>query len=345
MTTATKTHSPVRGPDAYSDEWYLLRSFDPRRKRPVVIGASEAAAACNQSPYSSALQLYMEKRGELASSFTSAQQNRLDMGKRLEPIILDCYEEQAKCHLTRGLPVYFHPQYDFMAATPDAIAYDEDRDSDDFEEWSVDAKSTNWRMIDKTGESEERYGEAGTDQIPLTNLFQAQQQMAVMGLNRCDFPVLVDARELRIYTVQRNDDLIQQIALAEAELSERIRDGKPPEPNWKHEGTAKLLHKLFDQEVGKVAILTETEHDLWTRKEQLSSTEKMIKEELDEIKAQILWALGDAEIGRFPDASIEIKRTVISDTFVKQADVDKLAARVGQVMRAGHSRLTARKIG
>lgn len=50
-------HVPVTGPESYSQEWYDVRQYNPDRKIPVVIGASEAAAACNQSPYSSALLL------------------------------------------------------------------------------------------------------------------------------------------------------------------------------------------------------------------------------------------------------------------------------------------------
>lgn len=331
MTTAT-AHTPTRGPEAYSPEWYALRVFNPDRPRPVVIGASEAAAACNQSPYSSALQLYMEKRGELQTEFTAEQQTRLNMGRKLEPIILDCYEERTKCHLTRGLPVYFHPTWEFMAATPDAIGYLDEPDTDKWEEWSVDAKSTGWRMIDKTGTDSEKYGEEGTDQIPLSNLFQAQQQMAVMGLSRCDFPVLVDGRELRIYTVQRNDDLIQQIALAEAELAERIRDGRPPEPNWEHSGTAKVLQRLFGTEVGKVASLTDEHHQKWIERDYWSQQEKSAKEQKDKLTAEILWALQDAEVGRFPEAGIEIKKTIVQESVIPS------------YTRASYTMLKARKL-
>ena len=169
--------------------------------------------------------------------------------------------------------------------------------------------------------------------------------MAVMGMDRCDFPVLVDGRELRVYTVARNDDLIQQIALAEAELSERIICGDPPEPNWEHSGTTKILHSLYGVESGKVVILDDELAELWQHKERLSTTEKLIKEELDEIKARLMWAMEGAEVGRFDDAPFEIKRTVIADSYVTEKDVASLAARVGQVSRKGHSRLTSRKIG
>lgn len=337
-------HKPIVGPQQYTPEWHALRKFDPDRKdRPVIFGSSEAAAACNASKYGSALELYLSKRGELEIEFTPEQQHIMKMGTRLEPVILDCYEDKQDCILERSQPLYFHPVWSFMAASPDAIARPRDRDRDDA--WSVDAKSTNWRMLDKSGDDTDKFGEDGTDQVPMYCLMQSQVQMAVLGFDRCDFPVLVDGRKLRIYTVTRNEDLIKQIAMAEAELSERIIAGDPPEPNFEHTGTLKVLQKMFGHEVGKVAELSEEEHDLWIRKEHLSSTEKIIKEELDEIKARLLWSLGEAEIGRFPDATIEIKRTLIRDSFVTEKDVAELSSRVGGVKRAGFSLLRARKIG
>lgn len=345
MQSATKAHNPIAGPESYSEEWYSIRKFDPDRKeRPVIFGASEAAAACNQCQYSSALELYMVKRGEFVKEFSEDAQHRVDMGKRIEPVILDVYEERQDCLLTRSLPMYFHPVWNFMAATPDAIAT-KAIDRETAVEWSVDAKATTWRMVDKSGDDAGKFGITGTDQIPIAYLFQGQVQMAVMGFDRCDFPVLVDGRELRIYTVARNDDLIKEIALAEAELSERIIAGDPPEPNWEHSGTIKVLHSLYGVEAGKVATLPADLHDLWIRSEELGKAEKMIKEERDEIKARIMWALGDAQIGRFDDGTFEIKRTVIADSYVTEDKVKALSARLGKVDRAGHSRLTARKIG
>lgn len=309
--TTMKRHIPRKGPEAYSPEWYGLRVYDPDREIPVVIGASEAAAACNQSPYSSALQLYLEKRGELQVQHDERALNRMDMGKRLEPIILDVYAERTDVVLERQLPLYLHPACIWMGATPDAIASQKDS------EWSVDAKATGFRMIDKSGEDVSRFGEDGTDQIPVQYLFQAQQQMAVMGLDRCDFPVLVDARELRVYTVFRNDELIRQIIHAETELVERIIDGEPPEPNWSHEGTKKALAALFgDPEVGTVAILGEEEQDLWTSLALMKSHVKDLQSRIDETTARLTWAMAGKQIGRFPDADIELKAITVQPTIV-----------------------------
>lgn len=327
-------HMPVKGPEAYSESWYSLRLFNPdRRERPVVFGASEAASACGLSPYESTLQLYLTKRGEWSHEFSSSQQDRMDIGKELEPAILNLYEKRQGCFTNRNLPMYFHPDHSFMGATPDAIGFNESRDSADFTEWSVDAKSTGWRMLDKTGDDHSKYGADGTDQIPLTNLCQAQVQMAVMGLSRCDFPVLVDNRDFRVYRVNRDDEFIGSIVSAMKELSERIINADPPEPNWQHSGIVKVIRGMFGTEVGKVASLSEEDHDLWIRRAQLKSEVSLKEEEINEIDAQLAWAMEDAEIGRFPDATIELKKITVGE------------CEVPAYVRKGYSYLKPRKIG
>lgn len=334
MTIATKeTHRPIKGPDPYSTEWHALRVFDPSRKRPVIIGASEAAAACNVSPYSSAFELYLIKRGEMTKEFSDDQKSRMSLGSKLEPIILDCYEERTSCHLTRRLPMYFHPRHEFMAATPDALACSEVINGPEFDEWVVEAKSTSWRMLDRSGgDDAEKFGEEGTDQVPLSYMLQAQQQMAVMGMHRCDFPVLVDAGELRIYTVHRSDELIKQIALAEIELVERIINADPPEPNFEHTGITNVIRGMFGTQVGKVATLSEEDHDLWLRRAQLKESIKEMEATCNEIDARLAWSMADAEVGRFPDAGIELRKITVAET------------QVPAFTRKGYSFLKAKKI-
>lgn len=314
MTTTVK--QPIKGPEAGSVEWHDIRLFRADRDPQVIIGASEAAAACNMSHYSSALQLYLEKRGEFQKEFTPEQLKRMDLGKRLEPVILDLYAEERECDLQRGLPMYFHPDHWWMAATPDAIGSKPKPESTELLEWSVESKLTNWRMFDRSGESQTRFGEPGTDQVPIDYLFQAQQQMAVMGLEACEFPILNYPDQLSVYTVWRNDDLIEQLVSAELELVERIVAGDPPEPNWTHSGTKSVVCRMFGSKRGHVAKLSGIEHQLWLERDKLKAATKWNVARCDEIDARIAWAMEGAEVGRFADADIELKRISVSEAYV-----------------------------
>jgi predicted phage-related endonuclease len=292
----------IPGPAAQSDEWKALRRFDARRERPVIFGASEAAAVCNVSPYSSPLQVYLEKRGEFE---TEEDSQAADMGRRLEPIILDLYEERTDCRLLREQRTYFHRDLPFMAATPDGLAYGE---TPDLFQWAVDSKSTSFRRFDASGENVNAYGIEGSDQIPLDALFQAQQQMAVTGLDRVDFPVLFDGRTLRVYTVQRNEDLLEQIIAAEEQLARNIRNGEPPEPNYWHEGTRNLLHKMFGFKDGKAIALPNEMKSLAEALQDARAARVAAEKAEEAAKAQIDHAMGDAEVLYFEDSKLYVTR-------------------------------------
>lgn len=301
---ATSTTKPIVGPATQSPEWHAMRKFDPSRtERPVVFGASEAAAACGRSKYSSALELYLRKRGEIDDIESN---EAMAMGNRLEPVILDMYEERIGKKIVRKLPMFFSREFEFMAATPDGMDYyihpalpltrfPTAWDEFDFTT-SIDAKASTGRRFDATGEDMDSFGVDGSDQVPIEYLLQGQQQCAVMGVSRVDFPVLFDGRQLRVYSVARDEDLIAEIFSAEKELAERIINGDPPEPDFQHSGTLKLLQKMHGCEVGKVITWSDDLAAKWARLEKVKKVAASLKEREDVLKAELFHAMGDAEL-------------------------------------------------
>lgn len=338
----------IAGPPSYSPEWYAMRKFDPERERPVIFGASEAAAACNVSNYDTPLSLYLEKRGEYQREFTPEQQERIDFGHAFETPVADYYDKVTGYCTERNLPLYLSPDHSFFAATPDAIANKKQKGNTllpiDRSYWRcVEVKTTNWRMIDSSGNDESKFGDPGTDQVPVEYLMQAQQQMGVLGLSVCDIPVLADAK-ISIYTINRNDEIITQIISAERELEERIINGDPPEPSYEHAGTLKLLQQMYGFDVGEVVELDRDLAALWRINQRHAEKIKDLKKIQDEIKARILHAMGSAEIGRFEGEEFELKRTVVKDKIGTDMDVERAKSLVGQVIRKGHVRISQRKV-
>ena len=338
-------HTAIPGPASKSLEWYAQRFFNPSGDRPVVFGASEASSCLNASQHGSALELYLVKRREKDAADLS-DNDAVQAGVYLESGVLAWYEHKAKIgddgdELLLEPSSYFHPRYQFMSATPDAIVQ---RTSDG--EWlkSVDAKCSTFRRWDEFGLSDDKFGIEGTDQVPLDYLCQAQQQMAVLGVDLCDFPVLLDGRHLKIYTVPRNDDLIGKIIQAEAELAERICDGKPPEPNWTLGGTAELIRDLYGLSSGQVVELSSEDASSWTDYMAAGLRIKDLEAQRVEIKNKLLWKIGSAELGRFPDGDVELRRCVVKGSEWTLGDVAIVRSQVGQVKRSGHERLLTRKV-
>ena len=360
----------IPGPYPHTKAWNALRVFDPNRKgREVVIGASDAASACNVG-YKSALQLYMEKRGEMPlEEDTDVSRRKKRMGNRIEPIILGEYVDQEGTTVLNGLPMFFSAKHPFMAATPDGFCMPPTETvissgktlrirtlhklgkkvwrTGDAEKvlahvtHGVDAKNSTSLMFDRTGDNEHKYGQEGTDAIPLSGLFQGQQTCEVFGLSRVDFAVLKDGYYLNVYRVERNDELIQAIVSAEKELAERIIAGDPPEPNWNHPGTRRCLQAMHGCLIPGPPRTLPFEHlEHWLRLEALRKLEADAKEEREALTNRLLHAAGDAEYVEFEgNDELRLKRIDVADSLVTEEKLEALRQRIGQVDRRGHVRL------
>lgn len=291
----------VKGPDAYTAEWYAIRRYDHRRDPCVVFGASEAAALCGVSKYATPLEIYSRKRGEIAEV---EETDAMRMGKLLEPIVLGEYlRDQPYYHVT-DIPMLVLDEYRYLGATLDMVCWDESdkgsaaaKISGWYEKgWPVDAKTTSFRRA-------EEFGEEGTDEIPDDYIMQLQQQMLVTGCKWADLAVLLDGRTMRRYRVMANDRLQEGIINAAAEMIERITLHDPPEPTYHHGSTNKLLKELYGLRNDVEVILSDETALFWHQHEKLGAEIKEREAEQKTIKNHVLHALGDASIGLLPDGS------------------------------------------
>lgn len=325
---------------AYPDtqEWLALRKYDPDRDDPVIFGASEAAAVCGQDPYRQPLEVYLEKRGEAPEVKDEKREKNFRKGRVFEGAILTMYEIEQDCYVHKHLPMFRHPELSYMAATPDGVVTGKDRlfplgPPDRL----IEAKSTNWRRFDRTGEDAHKFG-AEEDEVPVTYLLQGQQQLAVTGCDVVEFPVWSD--ELTIYRVRRNEDIIAAIADAERELAERIINADPPEPQWEHSTTVDLINSI--NPIGDGVVELGPDADTYFREYlRAGEDEKNAKARKDQAKARLLYLMGEAKQATV-DGHI-LTRSEVAASYVTADDVKDLAKRVGTVKRKGHIKLTKRK--
>lgn len=327
----------IIGPASKSPEWYAIRKLDrDRKERPIVIGASDAAKACGQSEHGGPLDLFADAIG-CGIPFDGNAATR--MGNHIERGCLIEWNHVRGLKMVTDQPMFFSDRWSFMACTPDAIAT-ETKPLD----LPVDAKLTTSRMLDPTGEDDGKFGEEESDQVPVDYFFQGQQQCAVMGTQSMEFAVWVaDSHKLKIYRIERNDEIIESIADAEKELVERILNRDPPEPNWSHENTKRLIRQIAGMEVGKIVELPKELADMRVTRAGLKSSIEEMQERVDSIDAQILWFMQDAQIARFPAGTRQLKRSVIAPQYWTLQDVERAKEKVGQVKKRGHERLTESK--
>jgi putative phage-type endonuclease len=274
----------------HTPEWYAARNTG--------IGASEIAAAAglgkDEGCYQTSLEVFLRKLGRLPPL---EETEPMIMGRLLEPVVLTRFHQ-----LTQTVPLDPHPPMfrsiarPWMTATPDTILSESEL---------VEAKTTTWRM-------RSRWNEEDTDQIPGQPLCQCQWQMAVMGpeFTSVHVPVLFDSFQTKIYRVDRNELMIGFLIDAGKELWERIQNDDPPEPNWEHESTPKLIREMHSDINGQVVELEDITADAWFSYEQLGKQVKELNDRRKRYKSEVLYAIGDNYAGDLGDGRI-VRRKLI----------------------------------
>jgi putative phage-type endonuclease len=256
-------------PDADRAAW-----LEARRRG---IGGSDAAAACGLDPYKTPLQLYLEKRGELAEPDLS-QNLSVRFGNRLEQAVADEYEQQTGRRLQRVNNMLQSKERPFMLANLDRRVVGERR--------IVEIKTAGYWAAKK----DEDWGPPGTDLVPIRYMLQVQHYLAVTSMPVCDLAVLVAGQEFRLYVIPRDEELISLLVERETAFWKRVTLGDPPPITTVDDGALRYP-SAKDRPVyasTEIAALVGEMQDLQRQA-------KVLKEQFDARKTSVMEFMGEGD--------------------------------------------------
>lgn len=262
------------------------------------IGGSEAAAALGLSKRKSALQLYLEKRGESPPMLDNAW---LRWGRILEPVVRQEYAEQTGREVRLTGKALRHAKYPFIAGHPDGGTDD-------------------GRLYEgKTARTAEGFGEPGTDQVPQDYLVQVQHYLLITGLSVADLAVLIGNCDFRIYEIPADKELQAMIMEGEAAFWQRVEKEIPPEPQWESPTALDTLKHLYPGTNGHRLVATPAQ-EAWRRvfddaMEKKASYEKAA----DAAKAHLAWDMQDAASLAFADGKAFRRKLVNKKAYTVEA--------------------------
>lgn len=265
-------------------EWYQARREG--------IGASEVAVAVGLSPWSTPAELYYRKRGELPDI---QENDAMRLGRLLEPVVKSEFVHRTGLQFAdANPPMAKNPRFDGIFATPDGIVCPGEL---------FEGKTASFRMRDE-------WGEEGTDDIPKGYVLQCQAQLAVWCAEMVHVGVLIDGSNFRYYRVLRNDELIRLIIEAATELWLRIKEGRPPEPDWTHPATPDLIREM-NRTVNDIRVrLLPQDVEAWAEYESKTAQSEKLKKEAKAAKAKVEYSLGENFAGLLPDGRM-VRRKMI----------------------------------
>ena len=264
-------------------------SPETRRK---FIGASEIAAACVGSRWTSRGALWELKTGRRAPP---VENTAMKWGSRLDQYLIEdwCEAQLAEVEAYQERIVWSEDPP--LVATLDAIVT-----MPDGTRAALEAKTTTSRNAE--------LGEEG-DELPLSWIFQAQAQMAAAAVNVCHFAVLVDRQDFRQFTVNRDDAIIEAMRAKAAEFWGFVKADEVPPPDW-YEVDERLNRMQWVKDLGVPVELPNDIAERWRDYEEIGRSISQLEKTRESLKADVVAAMGDYHRGLLGDGRELVVSTV-----------------------------------
>ncbi len=263
----------------------MLINQDFSLDRTIFIGGSDIGALLGLSRYRSPIDVWMEKTGKEIKRLDSLP---VRFGSFAEEFVAREYSLATGFELIHDQSIYIHPKHSFMSAHIDRFVL-------------VKGTPSPTRILEcKTANpfSSSAWGEAGSDEVPMSYLCQCIWYMAITDIDRVDLAVLFGNSDFRIFEIARDKEL-EAIILQKANFFWHefvLKDIPPPAQSEADYQT------LFSRGDPAKTIEAKTETlDLIKRLQILNSEIDIREKEISSIKQTIMGQMGEAETLTFQD--------------------------------------------
>lgn len=136
----------------------------------------------------------------------------------------------------------------------------------------------------------------GSVNVPARYIIQGMHYLAVLGLERVHYACLIGGQELRIAEVEVNPNLIADLIEIEEAFWQSVVNREPPPVVA---ADVDRLKKRWLPELGKTIELSGTHHTNLKVRAAHKANIKSITEKVDQIDAELMAFMGDAEVATF----------------------------------------------
>ncbi|MGW2484964.1 YqaJ viral recombinase family nuclease [Streptomyces sp. NPDC001571] len=278
MTTATVTPTGVVVAPAGLDreQWLTVR----RRG----VGGSEVAAILGMSKYTSPIEVYLDKRGELPLDRPQHPDlaEAAFWGSVQEPLIASVFADRTGLAVVEGPGTLAHVERPWMLANVDRYVLGA-------------GESTPSSLLEIKTRSAYQLDEWTTG-VPDGPALQTHWYLAVTGYQHAHVAALLGGNRLFVHRVERDEALVEQLVELVGEFWQGVLDGRPSAVDGS-EATEELLGHLYKVRSGTVAVADPGEVlPLLERRRELKAREGRVADELREIDNRLKATAGEAEV-------------------------------------------------
>ena len=183
--------------DMAREEWLQLRKQG--------IGGSDAGAILGVNPYSSPMDVYINKIND--DTYIEDEDNEsMRLGRDLEAYVAERFCEETGLKVRRSNNMYAHPDYPFMIADVDRLIVGKENGL-----IGLECKTASPYSADKWKDG----------QIPAHYLAQCYHYMAVLGAKAWYIAVVIYGKEFKYIKIERDEEIINNLIQIEKQFWEQ----------------------------------------------------------------------------------------------------------------------------
>lgn len=246
--------------------------------RTKYIGASEAAGVIGLSRWTTPIQIWAEKTGQVLPKDLSDKEE-VELGKELEDYVAKRFMRKTGKKVHRVNETLYHPKYPFLGANLDRRVVGENS--------VLECKTcTVWKYKEWEGED-----------IPQEYLIQVLHQMAVGGFDKGYIACLIGNHKFVWKEIDRDEQMISDMIKKEVRFWNTFVVPKVI-PGQVMASDSETLSKLFPVQHGQEIVLTDEANRIIEIIEALSSDKKALEKQEEQQKNELKLLLGENEIGK-----------------------------------------------
>ncbi|ANQ64124.1 YqaJ viral recombinase family protein [Staphylococcus equorum] len=264
------------------EEWKQLRTHS--------IGGSDCGTILGMNNYESPFTLWQKKLWADDYEEDISDKIQIKFGNYNEQFVAKLFEEKTGKKLRKHNKMMYHKDYDFISANVDRVVIGENA--------LLECKTTSEFLKDKWKD----------ENVPASYMAQCYHYMAVTGVEVVYIAVLFGNSEFHYETIERDEEIINDIINAEVEFwNEYIVKGQRP-PADDSEVTSKALNNFWKNTRPEVVNFDEEKTALFKGILAIKEQQKELDKQLKGHQNQLKELLGENEFGEVSDYKASWKK-------------------------------------
>lgn len=264
------------------EEWKQLRTHS--------IGGSDCGTILGMNNYESPFTLWQKKLWADNYEEDISDKIQVKFGHYNEQFVAKLFEEKTGKKLRKHNKMMYHKDYDFISANVDRVVIGENA--------LLECKTTSEFLKDKWKDGN----------VPASYMAQCYHYMAVTGVEVVYIAVLFGNSEFHYETIERDEEVINDIINAEVEFwNEYIVKGQRP-PADDSEITSKALNNFWKETKNDVVNFDEEKTALFKGILAIKEQQKELDKQLKGHQNQLKELLGENEFGEVSEYKASWKK-------------------------------------